>query len=111
MEMELPGAKALGQASVSAKIGGQVGALKLSEVIFNHTSDLLKIDFNGAANVGDKIAFQGDLDLNAPNLRALAQSADITLPEGDIYKNFSLSGTTKGSLENVSLTDAKIVFR
>ncbi len=110
MKVELPGAAALGKAKLSAQIGGQVGALKLSDVVFSHDSDLLNIGFNGAANVGNKIAFQGDLNLDAPNLRALAQSADVTLPAGDVYKHFSLTGSTNGSLESVALTNAKLVF-
>lgn len=110
LKVEIPGTKALGKAKLSAKIGGQVGALKLSDVIFNHTSDLLKVDFKGAANVGEEIAFKGDLDFKAPDLRSLAKSADIVLPEGDIYRIFSLSGSTQGSLQSVSLTTAKLQF-
>ncbi len=110
MKIEIPGAKALGKANVKAKVDGQVGALILSDVILKHTSDLLKIDFTGGANVGEKIAFKGDLDFNAPNLRALAQTADVVLPEGDIYRSFSLDGQTQGSLESVSLSNATLKF-
>ncbi len=110
MKIEIPGAKALGKANVKAKVDGQVGALILSDVILKHTSDLLKIDFTGGANVGEKIAFKGDLDFNAPNLRALAQTADVVLPEGDIYRSFSLDGQTQGSLDSVSLSNATLKF-
>ncbi len=110
MKLEIPGSKALGSAKLSANVGGQVGALKLSDIAFNHNSDLLKVDFTGGANVGDKIAFEGDLDFSAPNLRALAQTADVALPEGDVYRSFALQGTTKGSLTSVSLNNAKLTF-
>ncbi|ACT59028.1 AsmA family protein [Hirschia baltica] len=110
MKIEIPGAKALGKANVKAKVDGQVGALILSDVILKHSSDLLKIDFTGGANVGEKIAFKGDLDFNAPNLRALAQTADVVLPEGDIYRSFSLDGQTQGSLDSVSLSNATLKF-
>ncbi len=110
LNVEIPAATALGQASVKAKVGGQVGALSLTNVIFNHNSDLLKLDFTGGANVGDNITFNGDLDFNAPNLRALAKTADVTLPEGDIYRAFTLKGTTSGSLDSVSLSNAKLSF-
>ncbi|MFC7290821.1 AsmA family protein [Hirschia litorea] len=109
-KIEIPAAAALGKASVKAKVGGQVGALSLSDVVFNHTSDLLKLDFTGGANVGEKIAFNGDLNFNAPNLRALAKTADVILPEGDIYRAFTLKGTTTGSLDSIALTNAKLTF-
>ncbi len=107
---DLPAREALGSADISANVSGKLGDLTLSNLTFAHASDLLKIDFKGSAKVGDAISYNGDLAINAPKLRALAASADVELPPGDIYRKFALSGQAAGSLTRAKLSNAKIVF-
>jgi AsmA protein len=110
MNMEAPAGEALGKATATTRIDGKLGDLSFSNVKFAHDSGLLKMDFTGGAKLGAALSFDGRLNINAPDLRKLASAAGAQLPEGDVYKSFSLTGDTSGSATDVMLKNATVQF-
>jgi AsmA protein len=110
MSIEAPAGEALGKATATTRIDGKLGDLAFSNVNFRHDSGLLKIDFTGAARLNATLAYDGRLNINAPDLRKLASAAGAKLPEGDIYKSFALAGDTSGSATDVMLKNATVQF-
>jgi AsmA protein len=110
MNIEAPAGEALGKATATTRIDGKLGDLAFSNVNFKHDSGLLKIDFTGAARLNAALAYDGRLNINAPDLRKLASAAGAQLPSGDIYKSFSLIGDTSGSATDVMLRNATVQF-
>ncbi|MEM8921420.1 MAG: AsmA family protein, partial [Pseudomonadota bacterium] len=101
---DLPAATALGEVSLEGLIVGAPGDLSIEDLVFTHASDLLTTSFNGGARIADTLSFSGRVDLDAPDLKALAASADAELPEGDAYRRFAFSGDASGGATNISLT-------
>lgn len=116
VEMELPARDALGAVKFSTSVSGPLDKLAFNGMSFTHDSDLLKASFNGSASfsqaaAGDpEISFSGPFSIEAPKLRALASTADVELPEGDVYRAFSLEGTADGSLTEIKVSEARIAF-
>ena len=77
---------------------------------FSHTSGLLNLLFTGSAHLKDSLTYSGNVTIAAPDLRKLASAAGATLPPGDIYKAFSLTGQTTGSATDVMLKNATVKF-
>lgn len=105
-----PAEAALGKATVAAKIAGTLDDLKFTDVNFSHASGLLNLMFKGSAELKDKLTYAGDVTIAAPDLRKLANAAGATLPPGEIYKAFSLTGQTSGSATDVLLKNATVKF-
>ena len=105
-----PAMAVLNKVSFSTRVTGHPGDLKFSDLSFRHDSDLLKVNFNGAAALTDGLNFDGVFELNAPKLRDLAAATGTTLPAGDAYKAFKLDGQAKGNLTKVVLKNASIRF-
>lgn len=110
MNIQAPAPEALGKATATAKIDGRLGDLTFTNVNFNHDSGLLKMAFTGGARLKANLTFDGNLSINAPDLRQLASVAGAKLPEGDIYKSFSLAGDTRGGASDVLLKNATVQF-
>lgn len=110
MSIEAPAGEALGKASATTKIDGRLGDLTFSNVDFKHDSGLLGISFTGGARLNANLTYNGRLSIKAPDLRALAVAAGATLPPGDVYKTFSLTGDTSGGTSSVMLRNAVVQF-
>ncbi len=110
MNIEGPAHEALGKATVTARIDGRLGDITFSRVNFNHDSGLLKMGFTGGAQLRANLTFDGRLNIAAPDLRRLASAAGAKLPDGDIYRSFSLTGDTSGGSKDVLLTNATVQF-
>lgn len=110
MNIEAPAGEALGKATATTRIDGRLGDLAFSNVNFQHDSGLLKMDFTGGARLNAALTFDGRLSISAPDLRRLASAAGAKLPEGDIYKSFSLTGDTSGSATDVLMKNATVQF-
>jgi len=110
LDIAPPAETALGKATVASKIAGTLDNLQFSDVNFSHTSGLLNLLFKGAAQLKDDLTYTGDVTIAAPDLRKLAQAADVELPPGDIYKAFSLTGHTSGGGSDVLLKNASLKF-
>jgi AsmA protein len=110
MAIEAPAGEALGKATAKAKINGKLGDLTFSDVDFRHDSGLLKLAFTGGARLNSALTYDGHLSINAPDLRQLASAAGAKLPEGDVYKSFSLAGDTSGGTTDVLLKNAVVQF-
>lgn len=105
-----PAEAALGKATVAAKVAGTMDDLKFTNVNFSHASGLLNLLFAGSAELKDQLTFAGDVTIEAPDLRKLADAAGTNLPPGDIYKAFSLKGQASGSATDVLLKNATVKF-
>lgn len=110
MNIEAPGAGALGKASATTKISGKLGDLQFTDVNFRHDSGLLGLAFTGDARLRNELTYDGRLTINAPDLRQLASAAGAKLPDGDVYKSFSLSGDTSGGSNDVLMKNATVEF-
>lgn len=110
MNIEAPAGGALGRATASANVSGALGDVRFENVSLNHNSDLLKLSYDGAARLTDALTYNGRLALSAPDLKKLASSAGAKLPDGDIYRSFSLTGDTSGSATDVMLRNAVVEF-
>lgn len=110
MAIEAPAAEALGAATATTKIAGQLGDLSFTDVKFRHASGLLDIAFDGSARLAADLTHAGRLSISAPDLRKLAAAAGTTLPPGDIYKTFSLTGDTSGGTRSVLMENAVVQF-
>jgi AsmA protein len=110
MNISAPGAGALGKASATTKISGQLDDLQFTDVNFRHDSGLLGLGFTGAARLRNELAYNGHLTINAPDLRQLAAATGAKLPEGNVYRSFSLAGDTSGGVNDVLLKNAKVEF-
>ncbi len=110
MNIDAPAASALGKATATTKIAGTLDDLTFSNVNFTHKSGLLDLLFTGDAKLQKELTFAGNLTMSAPDLRKLASAAGATLPPGDVYKSFSLSGRTSGSAKDVLLKNATLQF-
>jgi uncharacterized protein involved in outer membrane biogenesis len=110
MNIEAPVAGAMGKATATTKVTGQLGDLKFSDVQFRHDSGLLNIAFDGSARLAADLTFDGHMAIKAPDLRQLAATAGAKLPEGDVYKTFAFSGDTSGGTKNVALKNAVVEF-
>lgn len=110
MSVSAPGSEALGRATAQTKVSGALNDLRFTDVDFRHESPLLGVAFKGAARVASEITYEGRVGLNAPNLRGLAQAVGAKLPDGPVYKSFSLTGDTSGSAKNVLLKNAVVTF-
>jgi AsmA protein len=105
-----PAEAALGKATVASKVAGTLDDLKFTDVSFSHASGLLNLLFAGSAELKDQLTFAGDVTIEAPDLRKLADAAGAQLPPGDIYKAFSLKGQASGSSTDVLLKNATVKF-
>lgn len=110
MAIDAPAGEALGKATVTTKINGDLGDLTFSDVNFRHESGLLKILFDGSARLNTQLTYNGRLSINAPDLRGLASAAGAQLPPGEVYKAFSLTGDTSGGTSDVMLKNAVVQF-
>lgn len=110
MNISAPGAGALGKASATTKVAGKLGDLEFTDVNFRHDSGLLGLGFTGSARLRNELTYNGHLTINAPDLRQLASAAGAKLPEGDVYRSFSLSGDTSGGANDVLLKNAVVEF-
>jgi len=110
MNIDAPGAGALGKASATTKISGRLGDLQFTDVNFRHDSGLLGLAFTGDARLRNELTYDGRLTINAPDLRQLASAAGAKLPDGDVYKSFSLSGDTSGGANDVLMKNATVEF-
>lgn len=111
MAIDAPAAEALGKATATTKIAGQLGDLAFTDVKFRHASGLLDIAFDGSARLAADLTHAGRLSISAPDLRRLAAAAGTTLPPGDaIYKAFSLTGDTSGGTRSVLMKNAVVQF-
>ena len=110
MNVTAPAEAALGKATIAAKISGSPEDLQFTDVNFSHTSGLLNLLFAGSAHLKDNLTYNGSVTIAAPDLRKLASAAGATLPPGDIYKAFSLTGQTSGSATDVMLKGATVKF-
>lgn len=110
MNIAAPGAGALGKATATTKISGRLDDLQFTDVSFRHDSGLLGLGFVGKARLRDQLSYDGHLTINAPDLRQLAAAAGAKLPEGNVYKSFSLAGDTSGGASDVLLKNAKVEF-
>lgn len=110
MNVTAPAESALGKATIAARISGSPEDLQFTDVNFSHTSGLLNLLFAGSARLKDSLTYNGNVTIAAPDLRKLATAAGATLPPGDIYKAFSLTGQTSGSATDVLLKNATVKF-
>ena len=110
MNIETPVGSALGKATASARATGILGDIRFENVSLNHDSNLLKLSYTGGARLTDDLTYNGRLTLAAPDLPRLASAAGATLPSGDIYKSFSLTGDTSGGTTGVMLKNAVVEF-
>lgn len=110
MNVEAPGGGVLGQANAAAKIVGTVGDVRFENVSLSHDSDLLKLNYQGAARLTDTLLYNGRVALEAPDLKRLAKATGTELPAGDTYRSFALSGDTSGSQSDVLLRNAVVEF-
>jgi AsmA protein len=108
LAIETPGDNVLGAAKASARITGQLGDLAFQDVSLAHDSDLLRIKFDGSARLATTLTFDGKVAIASPDLRKLAAATNATLPPGEVYKTFSLSGETAGGTDRVQLRNAVV---
>ncbi len=110
MSIAAPAAQALGKATATTRVTGQLDDLKFENVNFSHKSGLLDLGFTGSARLQKELTYAGNLTIAAPDLRKLAAAAGTQLPAGDVYKSFALSGQTSGSAKDVMLKNATLQF-
>jgi AsmA protein len=110
MNIDAPAGEALGKATATTRIDGKLGDIAFNNVNFRHDSGLLKIAFDGAARLRADFTFDGNLSIDAPDLRKLASAAGAQLPAGDVYRTFSLTGDTSGGSRDVMLRNAVVKF-
>ena len=70
----------------------------------------LEVDVDGGFAEGADVAFAGDVRIASNDIRALAASTGATLPDGDVYESFEVSGRASGSADQVAFDDAQIQF-
>ena len=110
LDMKIPGSEALGALNFSTNVSGPLEMLQFSDMKFDHKSSLLDIGFEGAATVSEEVKFTGQFSIEAQDLKALARTAEIELPDGDVYRSLSLKGEANGGLEAVALRNAELTF-
>ncbi len=108
--VEAPAASSLGKASIVTNLAGSLDDLRATNIDFSQSSNQLRTSFKGAARIAKDITFDGDISIASDDLKTLANSAGALLPEGDVYRNFSLSGAAKGSLAKFALAKAELAF-
>jgi len=110
MNIAAPAGDALGKATATTKVTGQLGDLTFSKVNFRHDSGLLGITFAGSARLNTELTYAGRVSILAPDLKQLAAAAGAKLPAGNVYRSFSLTGDTSGGTSNVLLKNAVVEF-
>lgn len=107
---DVPIEGALDRAELSGHAKGPLEDLTLAPLKLMHTSDLLQASFDGSAKMNTKVTFDGPVEINMPDLKALAEMNGSPLPEGDAYRSFAFKGKAEGSDTRISIEEADITF-
>ncbi len=106
-----PYVNAIGKFTAKGKVIGTPDTLTLSNIDTALTEGLLNLQFNGSAQTGKAISYEGQLRTNITSVRQLAALGGTELAastdQGKVYGPFTLSGLAKGTLKNISFTGAQ----
>ena len=106
-----PYVSAIGKFTAKGMVKGTPDSLTLSNIDTALTEGLLNLQFNGSAQTGKVPSYEGQLSTNITSVRQLAALGGTELAastaQGEVYGPFTLSGLAKGTLKNISLTDAQ----
>jgi len=110
-QIELPYANIIGGIKASGNLAGPVSKLTVADLNAGTTGGLLSASFDGGTvTLGDAIAVSGAMKIETDSVRALAAATGTSLPEGDIFGPFSLSGNVGGTADNMRFDDAALSF-
>ncbi|MEO1406699.1 MAG: AsmA family protein, partial [Pseudomonadota bacterium] len=100
----------IGSLEAAGSLSGALSALAIRFDELATDSDDLRVSFAGEVGLGGDGAVDGDLSITSDDLRALLTALAIELTPGDTLRNFSLSGRTTGTFQNVSIEDFSLAF-
>lgn len=84
--------------------------MTLSEAELGAASAVLSLIVKGEAKLAGALSYAGDVTLDVPSVRKLAAAVGASLPAGDTYGPFAVSGRASGGVDAVSFDEAKITF-
>ena len=106
-----PYVNAVGKFTAKGKVSGAPDTLTLSNINTALTEGLLNLQFNGSAQTGKELSYEGQLSTNITSVRQLAALGGTQLAastkQGEVYGPLTLSGLAKGTLKNISFTGAQ----
>ena len=97
-------ASILEQTELDTQLSGPITALNLKSTSLSHDSDLLAVQFDGAATLGDDSRVNGQLDASSTQLRALLSLLEVEMDAGDTLRQFSVKGDVDGTLSRIGVT-------
>ena len=111
---EVPYADAIGKIAIDGQVSGQGEAITLPRLSAALTGGQINGRYDGTATWNSGASLDGELNIDIPSLRQVATTAGTELPPntkaGDIFGDFSVDGTVKGTPENIQFTEAKIAL-
>ena len=110
-QIDLPYVNVIGGLKASGNLAGPVSALNVAGLNAALSGGLLTASFDdGAVTLGESIGVSGRMSISAESVRNLAAATGTSLPAGDIYGPFELSGTVDGTAQNMRFDDAALSF-
>ncbi len=79
-------------------------------LVLDFKSDLARAHFKGHFLQSESPDFSGDLNLTIPSLHAIAATLGTTLPDGQVYKNFSITGIAAGGMGYINFEKARLTL-
>ena len=98
--------------SFNGTLGSVRGAFEGAETPLNLTlgGNLLSASLNGVIPASTAFGFDGQMDINIPSVRNLADFAGTELPPGENMQRFSARGPVSATAERISLNAESIRF-
>lgn len=110
-QIDLPYANIIGGLKASGNLDGPVSNLIVADLDAALSGGLLTAKFgDGSVTLGEKIAVSGTMEIAAVSVRSLAEATGSSLPAGDIFEAFSLSGNVGGTADNMRFDNAALSF-
>ena len=103
----LNAANIFGDLALSGKVNGMVDALTLDDLDFKTKGGDLVASYAGQVKLGKDMAFDGRFDASSTSLKSLATSGNIALPYADALGAMKASGTLKGPMSSLTVSDVK----
>ena len=110
-EIDVPYSDIVGGLTAKGILAGPIDTLNVKDLSAALSGGALTADFdNGAVTLGKDIAVSGTLNIAADSVRALAAATGTSLPEGNVFGPFSLSGNVSGTAQDMRFDNAKLSF-
>ncbi|MEO0884112.1 MAG: AsmA family protein [Pseudomonadota bacterium] len=95
----------IGRFKAQGEVSGAPDTLSITFTELATTSDDLTTSFVGGVSLGGDGAVDGTLSINSDNLRGLLEALAVELTPGDTLRNFSVTGKTQGTFQNIAIED------